>query len=87
MVCFAIYSTANALTRAYQPILSKLDLTYPQFLVMLVLWEKDDQTVSEIGGKLNLDSGTLTLSSSGLKRLAASGAAATHRMNVRCASH
>lgn len=60
MVCFAIYSTANALTRAYQPILSKLDLTYPQFLVMLVLWEKDDQTVSEIGGKLGLDSGTLT---------------------------
>jgi DNA-binding MarR family transcriptional regulator len=60
MVCFAIYSTANALTRAYQPILSKLDLTYPQFLVMLVLWEKDDQTVSEIGAKLNLDSGTLT---------------------------
>ncbi len=60
MVCFAIYSTANALTRAYQPILSQLDLTYPQFLVMLVLWEKDDQTVSEIGAKLNLDSGTLT---------------------------
>lgn len=60
MVCFALYSTANALTRAYQPILSKLELTYPQFLVMLVLWEKDDQTVSEIGGKLNLDSGTLT---------------------------
>ena len=60
MVCFAIYSTANALTRAYQPILSKLDLTYPQFLAMLVLWEKDDQTVSEIGAKLNLDSGTLT---------------------------
>jgi len=70
MVCFAIYSTANALTRAYQPILSKLDLTYPQFLVMLVLWEKDDQTVSEIGGKLNLDSGTLTPL---LKRLETAG--------------
>ncbi|MEL4069697.1 MarR family transcriptional regulator [Ochrobactrum sp. GPK 3] len=70
MVCFAIYSTANALTRAYQPILSKLDLTYPQFLVMLVLWEKDDQTVSEIGAKLNLDSGTLTPL---LKRLETAG--------------
>lgn len=70
MVCFAIYSTANALTRAYQPILSKLDLTYPQFLVMLVLWEQDDQTVSEIGGKLSLDSGTLTPL---LKRLETAG--------------
>lgn len=70
MVCFAIYSTANALMRAYQPILSELDLTYPQFLVMLVLWEKDDQTVSEIGAKLNLDSGTLTPL---LKRLETAG--------------
>ncbi|GAA5542822.1 MULTISPECIES: MarR family transcriptional regulator [Brucella] len=70
MLCFAIYSTANALTRAYQPILSKLDLTYPQFLVMLVLWEKDDQTVSEIGAKLHLDSGTLTPL---LKRLETAG--------------
>lgn len=70
MLCFAIYSTANALTRAYQPILRKLDLTYPQFLVMLVLWEKDDQTVSEIGAKLHLDSGTLTPL---LKRLETAG--------------
>lgn len=70
MVCFAIYSSANALTRAYQPILAKLDLTYPQFLVMLVLWENDDQTVSQIGAKLGLDSGTLTPL---LKRLEAAG--------------
>lgn len=70
MVCFAIYSTANALTRAYQPILSRLDLTYPQFLVMLVLWERDDCTVSEIGAKLGLDSGTLTPL---LKRLETAG--------------
>nr|WP_094508915.1 MarR family transcriptional regulator [Brucella thiophenivorans] len=76
MVCFALYSTANALTRAYQPILAKLDLTYPQFLVMLVLWEKDNQTVSEIGGKLNLDSGTLTPL---LKRLEAAGRIARRR--------
>lgn len=76
MVCFAIYSTANALTRAYQPILSKVDLTYPQFLVMMVLWEKDDQAVSEIGAKLNLDSGTLTPL---LKRLEAAGRIARRR--------
>lgn len=76
MVCFAIYSTANALTRAYQPILSKLDLTYPQFLVMIVLWEQDDRTVSEIGAQLNLDSGTLTPL---LKRLEAAGRIARRR--------
>ena len=76
MVCFAIYSTANALTRAYQPILSKLDLTYPQFLVMIVLWEQDDRTVSEVGAKLNLDSGTLTPL---LKRLEAAGRIARRR--------
>ncbi|QNQ63616.1 MarR family transcriptional regulator [Brucella sp. 6810] len=70
MLCFAIYSTANALSRAYQPILAPLDLTYPQFLVMLVLWERDDCTVSEIGARLNLDSGTLTPL---LKRLEAAG--------------
>ncbi|ABQ62259.1 hypothetical protein H721_02951 [Brucella ovis IntaBari-2006-46-332] len=70
MLCFAVYSTANALSRAYQPILAPLDLTYPQFLVMLVLWERDDYTVSEIGARLNLDSGTLTPL---LKRLEAAG--------------
>ncbi|WP_273727438.1 MarR family winged helix-turn-helix transcriptional regulator [Brucella gallinifaecis] len=76
MVCFAIYSTANALTRAYQPILSKLELTYPQFLVMIVLWEQDNRTVSEIGAKLNLDSGTLTPL---LKRLESAGHIARRR--------
>lgn len=70
MLCFAVYSTANALSRAYQPILAPLDLTYPQFLVMLVLWERDDCMVSEIGARLNLDSGTLTPL---LKRLEAAG--------------
>ncbi len=76
MLCFAIYSTANALNRAYQPILSPLDLTYPQFLVMLVLWEQDDLTVSEIGTQLNLDSGTLTPL---LKRLETAGRIARRR--------
>ncbi|EEY02363.1 MarR family winged helix-turn-helix transcriptional regulator [Brucella neotomae] len=76
MLCFAVYSTANALSRAYQPILAPLDLTYPQFLVMLVLWERDDCTVSEIGARLNLDSGTLTPL---LKRLEAAGRIARRR--------
>lgn len=59
-LCFAIYSTANAVTRAYQPRLSALGLTYPQYLVMVVLWEEENQTVRAIGDRLNLDSGTLT---------------------------
>ena len=69
-LCFAIYSTANAVTRAYQPRLSALGLTYPQYLVMVVLWEEENQTVSAIGDRLNLDSGTLTPL---LKRLEAQG--------------
>lgn len=59
-LCFALYSTAHAFNRAYKPLLAPLDLTYPQYLVMLVLWEADDLTVKEIGARLQLDSGTLT---------------------------
>jgi DNA-binding MarR family transcriptional regulator len=59
-LCFALYSTTHAFNRAYKPLLAPLDLTYPQYLVMLVLWEGDDLTVKEIGAKLQLDSGTLT---------------------------
>lgn len=69
-LCFALYSTAHAFNRAYKPLLAPLDLTYPQYLVMLVLWEKDDLTVKEIGARLQLDSGTLTPL---LKRLEAAG--------------
>lgn len=69
-LCFAIYSTANAVTRAYQPRLAALGLTYPQYLVMVVLWEEENQTVKAIGDKLSLDSGTLTPM---LKRLEAAG--------------
>lgn len=86
MLCFAVYSTANALSRAYQPILAPLDLTYPQFLVMLVLWERDDCTVSEIGARLNLDSGTLTRFSRDWKRQGALRAAATRATSDRCVS-
>ena len=58
--CFALYSAAHAMTRAYKPMLDRLGLTYPQYLVMLVLWEQDDILVKDIGARLFLDSGTLT---------------------------
>src|SRR5689334_22999726 len=59
-LCFAIYSTAHAFNRVYKPLLDRLGLTYPQYLVMLVLWECDGLAVKEIGERLFLDSGTLT---------------------------
>lgn len=69
-LCFAIYSASLAMTRLYKPLLDQLELTYPQYLVMLVLWEQDGLMVSELGQRLSLDSGTLTPL---LKRLEASG--------------
>jgi DNA-binding MarR family transcriptional regulator len=59
-LCFAVYSTAHAFNRVYKPLLDRLGLTYPQYLVMLVLWEHDDVPVRDIGERLFLDSGTLT---------------------------
>ncbi len=69
-LCFALYSTSLAMTRLYKPLLDELGLTYPQYLALLVLWEKDGLTVSELGGRLFLDSGTLTPL---LKRMEAAG--------------
>lgn len=69
-LCFALYSTSLAMTKIYKPLLDGLGLTYPQYLAMLVLWEKDGLMVSELGQRLYLDSGTLTPL---LKRLATSG--------------
>ena len=60
MLCFAVYSAGHAFTRFYKPRLDALELTYPQYLVFLVLWEKDDLTVKALGDKLFLDSGTIT---------------------------
>jgi DNA-binding MarR family transcriptional regulator len=60
MLCFAVYSAGHAFTRFYKPRLDALDLTYPQYLVLLVLWEKDDITVKGLGDRLFLDSGTIT---------------------------
>lgn len=69
-LCFALYSTSLAMTKLYKPLLDELGLTYPQYLAMLVLWEKDGLMVSELGERLYLDSGTLTPL---LKRLEVSG--------------
>jgi DNA-binding MarR family transcriptional regulator len=69
-LCFVTYSAAQAFTRVYRQLLDPLGLTYPQYLVLLVLWEQDGLTVKELGQKLFLDSGTLTPL---LKRLQAAG--------------
>src|SRR6476646_1047832 len=69
-ICFAVYSTAHAFNRVYKPLLDRLGLTYPQYLVMMVLWERDGVPVKDIGEKLFLDSGTLTPL---LKRMEAAG--------------
>lgn len=69
-LCFALYSTSLAMMRVYRGLLPKLGLTYPQYLVMMVLWEQDQLTVSDIGERLFLDSATLTPL---LKRLEAQG--------------
>ena len=69
-LCFALYSASLAMTKVYKPLLDEIGLTYPQYLAMLVLWEKDGLMVSELGERLHLDSGTLTPL---LKRMEASG--------------
>lgn len=69
-LCFAIYSTSLAMTKLYKPLLEPLGVTYPQYLVLLVLWEGDAASVSTLGERLCLDSGTLTPL---LKRLEAAG--------------
>ena len=69
-ICLSLYSATNALMRAYRPFLDPLDLTYPQYLVMLVLWQEDDLSVTEICERTRLDTGTVTPL---LKRLAAKG--------------
>lgn len=69
-LCFALYAASLAMTKVYKPLLEPLGLTYPQYLVMLVLWEADGPSVSQLGDRLALDSGTLTPM---LKRLEALG--------------
>ncbi|WP_427913834.1 MarR family winged helix-turn-helix transcriptional regulator [Ramlibacter sp. MMS24-I3-19] len=69
-LCFALYSASLAMTKLYKPWLDELGLTYPQYLAMLALWEEDGLSVSQLGERLRLDSGTLTPL---LKRLEAAG--------------
>ena len=69
-LCFAVYAAGQAFARLYRPLLAPLGLTYPQYLVMLVLWEADGVSVGEVGKRLGLDTGTLTPL---LKRLEAGG--------------
>lgn len=59
-LCFKIYAASRMITKNYKPLLDKLNLTYPQYLAMLVLWEEKEISVKELGKKLYLDSGTLT---------------------------
>ncbi|SMC26075.1 DNA-binding transcriptional regulator, MarR family [Andreprevotia lacus DSM 23236] len=59
-LCFPLYAASNMLTRAYRPLLDALGITYPQYLVMLALWERAPRSVGELGKELYLDSGTLT---------------------------
>ena len=69
-LCFALYSSSLAMTKLYKPLLAPLGLTYPQYLALLVLWERDGLAVGELGERLFLDSGTLTPL---LKRMEAAG--------------
>lgn len=70
MICFALYSANQAMQRVYAPLLQKLGLTYPQYLVMLSLWQTDGQTVGDLGRALGLESNTVTPL---LKRMEAQG--------------
>lgn len=69
-ICFAFYACSREITKLYRPILEELDLTYTQYVTMLALWEQDHVTVTALGNKLYLDSGTLTPL---LKKLEAAG--------------
>ncbi|WP_206783943.1 MarR family winged helix-turn-helix transcriptional regulator [Amycolatopsis sp. MtRt-6] len=75
-LCFGLYSASRAVTSLYRVVLEDLDLTYPQYLVMLALWERDHRLVKELGTELNLDSGTL---SPLLKRLQTAGLVVRNR--------
>ena len=75
-LCFAVYSAGHAFNRAYKSLLDKLGLTYPQYLLMVALWEQDDQTVGALGEKMSLESSTLTPL---IKRLESAGLLARTR--------
>lgn len=78
-LCFSLYSTSIAINRLYKPMLDSLGLTYPQYLVLSVLWEEDGRTISAIAGRLALESSTITPL---VKRLEAAGLVARRRNAV-----
>jgi MarR family transcriptional regulator, organic hydroperoxide resistance regulator len=78
-LCFALYAATRAITKTYRERLAPMGLTYPQYLVLLVLWEEDGQTITQIGDRLMLDSGTLTPL---IKRLEAAGLVDRRRSTV-----
>ncbi|MBM6998194.1 MarR family transcriptional regulator [Paenibacillus sp. DXFW5] len=69
-LCFSLYACSRAILRLYRPYLDELELTYPQYLVLVTLWEKEKSTIKELGEALDLDTGTLTPL---LKRMEAAG--------------
>lgn len=75
-LCFDLYAASRAVTAAYRPVLAELGLTYPQYLVLIVLWERDSCTVRDIADALRLDHGTLTPL---LRRMERNGLVARHR--------
>ena len=78
-LCFDLYAASRAVTAAYRPVLTELGITYPQYLVLIVLWEHESRTVSELGEHLRLDHGTLTPL---LKRMEAGGLVERRRDNA-----
>lgn len=78
-LCFDLYAASRAVTAAYRPALTELGITYPQYLVLIVLWEHESLTVRELGDELRLDHGTLTPL---LKRMESSGLVERRRDNV-----
>ena len=78
-LCFDLYAASRAVTAAYRPALTELGITYPQYLVLIVLWEHDSLTVRELGEQLRLDHGTLTPL---LKRMEAGGLIERRRDNI-----
>lgn len=78
-LCFSLYACSRAILRLYRPYLDELQLTYPQYLVLVTLWEKEQRTIKELGEALHLDTGTLTPL---LKRMEAAGFIERHRDTV-----
>lgn len=75
-ICFALYAATHAMTRVYQPLLQTVGLTYPQYIVMVALWERDGRSIGDLGRALGLESNTLTPL---LKRLETAGYVDRHR--------